>query len=113
MEAFVDEPADKDGHHKQNTHQQQGLLGYHGEHDEGLIARRGNHHRNQGAEAQQFVRIHRHGGETAHAARDDAQTCTQHDLPETVLAQPREPFSVRMDVDILDHQHHDNHQAGD
>jgi len=109
---FVDDKADCHRHDKQNPHLKQGFLGNHGEHDEGFVARRGNHHGDQRTESQQLVRIHRHGGKTAHAARDEAQARAQDDLSERPLAQLVEPLSVRIEVDVFEQQHHDNHQAG-
>ena len=59
------------------------------------------------------MRIHRHGGKATHAARDDAQPGAQHHLSQPMLAQTGEEAPFGMDVDQLDHQHHDDDQARD
>jgi hypothetical protein len=64
-------------------------------------------------ETQQFVRVHRDCGKSAHAAGDDAQTRAQHHLSEPMTAQLAEETPLGMDINEFDHQHHDDDQTGD
>ncbi len=94
--------------HEKNQKQQRSLAWEHRQHHESLIACRGNHHCQQGAETQHPVRIKRNGSKASHATRNRPEQSRQKNLQETILFQSIENLAVRLHVERLYEHHHDD-----
>ncbi len=109
----VDEYADDDCEDEEAGEDGEGLVGDHGEHDEGFIPGGGDHHGDEGTEGEETVGIEGDGREAAHAAGNRAEEGCDDDLAEFGLAQAAEEHAAGFDIEGLDHHHHDDDEAGD
>ncbi len=108
----VDEETYDDGEDEKACEDGEGLVGNHGEHDEGFISGRCDHHGDEGAEGEEAVGVERDGGESAHAAGDRAEEGSDDDLAEFGLAEAAEEHASGFYIEGFDHHHHDDYEAG-
>ena len=102
-----------DGQDKEHRKEYECLTGNHGQHDEGLVPRGGDHGRHQRAHADDAVRVQRHRGEPAYASGYESEQGPCRHLTQRRALQTAEPPPCGSHVDILYHDHHHHDQAGD
>jgi len=109
----VREPACGQRGQKENDGHPQGLGRDQREHDERLVPAGGDHGGHQGAEAHRPVGVEGYDGKGAEAPWYRTQRRAKNKLPRPALAQQLLPGAAGLHVEILDQQHHDEHETSD
>jgi len=109
----VCERACDDCQHKENREQPKRLFWDYSQHYKGFIPAGRNHGRGNCTQAEDAVRIHRHGGKSTQTTGCGPQKRCQEILSPLMACQRPLPRSLSKYVKVFNHEHHDEDKACD
>ena len=109
----IGQGSDDDAEHEATREDEKRLTRHEGDHDEFLVPARRDHRGDDGAEAQNPVRVHRDNGEISQAAWNEPERSGERVLHPAVPRENALPSAARQNVHVLDDEHHHEDESRD